>query len=107
MKLAELTWQDAGEVSKDVVVLVPTGSLEQHGPHLPLFTDTFLATAAAEAVESRIPEAVRKQLLARGHKLRVTGAWSDGALAAIVVDLKTGVLNAGTDPRVEAHAWAW
>jgi gamma-glutamyltranspeptidase/glutathione hydrolase len=59
------------------------------------------------SVESRIPESVRKQLLARGHKLRVTGAWSDGSLAAIVVDLKTGVLNAGTDPRTEAYAWAW
>ena len=59
------------------------------------------------SVESRVPEPVRKQLLARGHKLRVTGAWSDGALAAIVIDLKTGVLNTGTDPRVEAAAWAW
>ena len=59
------------------------------------------------SVESRIPEAVRKQLLARGHKLRVTGPWSDGSLAAIVVDLKTGVLHAGTDPRSEAYAWAW
>ena len=59
------------------------------------------------SVESRVPESVRKQLLTRGHKLQVTGAWSDGALAAIVVDLKTGVLNAGTDPRVEASAWAW
>jgi creatinine amidohydrolase len=58
MKLAELTWQDAGEVSKEVVVLVPTGSLEQHGPHLPLYTDSYLATAAAEAVESRIPDKV-------------------------------------------------
>jgi gamma-glutamyltranspeptidase/glutathione hydrolase len=59
------------------------------------------------SVESRIPEDVRKQLLARGHKLHVTGAWSDGSLAAIVIDLKTGVLNAGTDPRTEAYAWAW
>jgi len=59
------------------------------------------------SVESRVPEAVRAQLLARGHKLRVTGPWSDGSLAAIVVDLKTGVLNAGTDPRTEAYAWAW
>jgi gamma-glutamyltranspeptidase / glutathione hydrolase len=59
------------------------------------------------SVESRIPEAVRKQLLARGHKLRATGPWSDGSLAAIVVDPKTGVLNAGTDPRTEAYAWAW
>jgi gamma-glutamyltranspeptidase/glutathione hydrolase len=59
------------------------------------------------SVEARVPESVRKQLSARGHKLRVTGAWSDGSLAAIVVDLKTGVLNAGTDPRTEAYAWAW
>jgi len=59
------------------------------------------------SVESRVPESVRKELLARGHKLRVTGPWSDGSLAAIVIDLKTGVLNAGTDPRTEAYAWAW
>src|SRR2546421_2931425 len=54
------------------------------------------------SVESRIPEDVRKQLLARGHKLKVTGAWSNGSLAAIVIDPKTGVLHAGTDPRTEA-----
>src|SRR5438876_10906126 len=59
------------------------------------------------SVESRIPESVRKQLLSRGHKLRATGPWSDGSLAAIVVDLKSGVLNAGTDPRTEAYARAW
>jgi len=59
------------------------------------------------SVESRIPESVRKQLLSRGQKLRATGPWSDGSLASIVVDLKTGVLNAGTDPRTEAYAWAW
>lgn len=59
------------------------------------------------SVESRVPEAVRKELIAKGHKLRVTGAWADGALAAIVIDLKTGVLSAGSDPRVEAYAWAW
>ena len=59
------------------------------------------------SVEARVPEGVRKELLAKGHRLRVTGDWSDGALAAIVVDLKTGVLSAGTDPRVEASAWAW
>src|ERR1051326_6275434 len=59
------------------------------------------------SVESRIPESVRKELLARGHKLHATGPWSDGSLAAIVIDPKTGVLNAGTDPRTESYAWAW
>lgn len=59
------------------------------------------------SVEARVPESVRKELTARGHKLRVTGEWSNGSLAAIVIDLKTGVINAGTDPRSEAYAWAW
>jgi gamma-glutamyltranspeptidase / glutathione hydrolase len=59
------------------------------------------------SVESRVPESARQALIAKGHKLRVTGAWSAGSLAAIVVDLKNGVLSAGTDPRTEAYAWAW
>ena len=58
------------------------------------------------SVESRVPEAVQKALLAKGHKLQASGAWSLGSNAAIVVDPKTGVLSAGADPRVEAYAWA-
>ncbi|MCH8979743.1 MAG: creatininase family protein, partial [Armatimonadetes bacterium] len=58
MKLADLTWQDAGQVDREAVVLIPTGSLEQHGPHLPLFTDTLLVTAAAEAIEFRLKDKV-------------------------------------------------
>jgi gamma-glutamyltranspeptidase / glutathione hydrolase len=59
------------------------------------------------SVESRVPETVRQALIARGHKLRVSGPWSQGSNAGIVVDSKTGVLSAGADPRVEAYAWAW
>ena len=59
------------------------------------------------SVEGRIPEDVRRALLEKGHKLKVSGAWTIGSSAAIVVDLKTGVLSAGADPRVEAYAWAW
>jgi gamma-glutamyltranspeptidase/glutathione hydrolase len=59
------------------------------------------------SVESRVPEAVRAALSARGHKVRVSGPWTMGSLAAITVDTKTGVLSAGTDPRVDAYAIAW
>jgi gamma-glutamyltranspeptidase/glutathione hydrolase len=59
------------------------------------------------SVEARIPETVRQALIARGHKLRVSGPWSQGSNAGIIVDSKTGVLSAGADPRVEAYAWAW
>ncbi len=36
------------------VVLVPVGSLEQHGPHLPLDTDTAIATAVATAAGEQL-----------------------------------------------------
>jgi gamma-glutamyltranspeptidase len=59
------------------------------------------------SVEARIPEATRAALIARGHKLRVAGAWTQGSNGAIVIDRSNGVLSAGADPRVEAYAWAW
>jgi len=58
------------------------------------------------SVESRVLEPVREALKAKGHKLTVTGAWTGTSLAAIVLDLRTGVLSAGADPRSEAYAWA-
>jgi len=60
------------------------------------------------SVEARIPDDVKNALAAKGHKLpeRPTGAWSMGSMAAIIVDVKTGILNAGADPRVDAYAWA-
>jgi creatinine amidohydrolase len=39
------------------VVLVPTGSIEQHGPHLPLDTDSFLCTGVAREAAARATEA--------------------------------------------------
>ena len=59
------------------------------------------------AVESRIPESTRQALIAKGHKLRVDPPWSLGSNGAIVLDVRTGVLSAGADPRVDAYAWAW
>ena len=45
--LADRTWP---EVDGRPLVLVPVGSIEQHGPHLPLDTDTTIAVAVAESV---------------------------------------------------------
>jgi gamma-glutamyltranspeptidase len=53
-----------------------------------------------------MPEPVRAQLEAKGHKLTVARPWSLGSNAAIIIDPATAVLSAGADPRVEAYAWA-
>lgn len=58
-------------------------------------------------LEQRIPEAVRKELEARGHRVRVTGPWTLGSNAAIVIDWSRNILEAGTDPRCDAWALAW
>jgi creatinine amidohydrolase len=46
--LGDLTWTEVRDSPR--IVLIPVGSLEQHGPHLPLDTDTRIATAIAEHV---------------------------------------------------------
>lgn len=47
--LGERTWPQID----DPVLLVPVGSCEQHGPHLPLDTDTILATELARRAAAR------------------------------------------------------
>ncbi len=51
-RLAEITWFEFERLVREVqpVVFLPTGSTEQHGPHLPLSTDVVLPQAIAERV---------------------------------------------------------
>lgn len=57
---SELTWQEAEQRLKQVdVAILPTGAIEQHGPHLPLDVDAFdadyLARKVAEACSDPKP----------------------------------------------------
>jgi len=58
MILKNMTWKEADQAPRSCVVLIPTGSNEQHGPSLPLCTDSLLVTAVAEAVEALTPEKI-------------------------------------------------
>ncbi|HET7668187.1 MAG TPA: mycofactocin biosynthesis peptidyl-dipeptidase MftE [Mycobacterium sp.] len=42
--------------SRSPGLIIPLGSVEQHGPHLPLDTDTRIATAVARSVAGRLAE---------------------------------------------------
>jgi creatinine amidohydrolase len=57
--MAEVTWPRARELAAESAVgLIPVGSLEQHGPHLPIAIDSLFAQALAVAVAERIEEPV-------------------------------------------------
>ena len=55
--LAQLSWPEI-EGARSCVCVVPLGSLEQHGPHLPLWTDTAIVSEIARRVEQQLPEQV-------------------------------------------------
>jgi creatinine amidohydrolase len=59
MLLSDLTSPEvkALDLSKLIVVL-PTGSIEQHGPHLPVSVDTDIVTAVATRLEQRSPQSI-------------------------------------------------
>jgi creatinine amidohydrolase len=59
MRLENLSWPEVKRLKlARRVVLLPLGSFEQHGPHLPLTTDTDLVDAIARAVEQARPTQV-------------------------------------------------
>ena len=97
MILSRMTWQEVEALSREVVFLTPTGSLEQHGPHLPLFTDSLIATAVAEGVEKNLPDKVvltpTLWMGASGHHLAFPGTISasfetyEGAMISLIESL--------------------
>src|ERR1700681_758029 len=51
----ELTQPEIAEqLKKNPLVILPAGSVEQHGPHLPTGTDIFAANVIAHAVAERM-----------------------------------------------------
>lgn len=59
MLYGDLRWPDIEALEKErCVVICPLASMEQHGHHLPLLTDTYLATAVAQGVHQRLPDSV-------------------------------------------------
>ncbi len=53
-QLIDMTWQEAKKAFKTIKLgIIPTGSVEQHGPHLPLGTDFIIADYLAKEVSKK------------------------------------------------------
>src|ERR1700735_5118323 len=54
---AYLTWKQVDALPRDKTLLVlPTAAIEQHGPHLPLATDTLINSILLGAALERLPQ---------------------------------------------------
>src|SRR5262245_53892165 len=67
MWLADLTWPQVAErTAAGALLAVPLGSTEQHGPHLPLSTDSDIAVALCRRLASARPDVLIAPLVAYG-----------------------------------------
>ena len=58
MFLSELTWPDVAGLSKDTPVVIPIAAVEQHGHHLPVYTDSMLLTEIVRRVDSAMHDQI-------------------------------------------------
>ena len=54
MQLTDLNWYQVQALSKDTPVVFPIAALEQHGGHMPLFTDSMLLGEIIRRVSERV-----------------------------------------------------
>lgn len=86
--LAELAWPEVGGLAAGALLVVPVGATEQHGPHLPLSTDTDIAEAIVRSAVTRHPRAVSAPPVAygaSGEHSGFAGTLSIGQAAAELV----------------------
>src|SRR5438034_7242214 len=58
MQLSDLKWPDIAALSRDVPVVIPIAALEQHGRHMPLFTDSLLLGEVIRRVSERLKDRI-------------------------------------------------
>jgi creatinine amidohydrolase len=84
---------EARAAAGPTTLLIPLGATEQHGPHLPLDTDSRIAAALAEGAAARIADAVAAPVLpfgSSGEHQAFAGTLSIGATATEQVLIELG-----------------
>lgn len=83
----------------DCVALIPVGATEQHGPHLPVGTDTILATAVADAAAGDralvLPPIAYGSSMFHGSALAGTVAFSGEETAATAYRVARACVDSG------------
>jgi creatinine amidohydrolase len=80
--------QVAAELTDESILCLPIGSTEQHGPHLPLGTDTIIAERLAEAIAAHVAGRHQLWLLpALPFGLSLEHAWAPGTISLRVATL--------------------
>lgn len=95
MLLHEMTWPEVNDLSRDTPVVFPVAALEQHGRHMPVFTDSYLlgevVRRVAERQRDRVLFAPLQWLGNSDHHIDFAGTLS--APPRVYLDLLAGLLE--------------
>jgi mycofactocin system creatininase family protein len=105
--LGTATWTELGSAA-ELILVVPLGSTEQHGPHLPISTDTDVAVAVAHRAAAVRPDVVVAPALPYGSSGEHAGfpgtlSIGQGALEHVVVELVRSADAFGSVVLVSGH----
>jgi creatinine amidohydrolase len=111
MRLADASWPQVESRAAEgpTTLILPLGATEQHGPHLPLGTDSTIAVALAEAAAAGIDDVVVAPVLpygSSGEHQDFAGTLSIGAAATELVLVELGRSATATFDRlllINAH----
>ena len=90
IKMENMTWREFAK-KKDDVIILPIGSTEQHGPHLPTCVDTVIANGFAYRIAEKI-NGVVAPALSYGYKSKPLSG--GGPLFPGTIDLNGATLQA-------------
>ena len=98
--LEELSWLDVKKyLKRESVVIVPVGSIEQHGPHLPLATDSinvfYLARRAAESAQVLVAPIIKTGVSFNHIDFPGTITLQPETLTAVIIDVVQSLVHHG------------
>jgi creatinine amidohydrolase len=108
---AEMTWEDFADANPSWVAVLPVAAIEQHGPHLPLGTDSIIVEAYLARARKLLPEALKVtflplQAIGTSHEHRAfagTLSLAPETLIRALTDIAESVHRAGLRKLVFAN----
>ena len=105
--MADMTWKEIKDIktnNKTTKVIIPVGSIEQHGPHLPINTDTLIAQKISQLIGKKINALVTPVIQFGVSKEHMdfpgTISLSNGTLVEIIGDISNSLNKHGFNEQI-------
>ena len=103
------------QIERGALLVLPVGTAEEHGPHLPVDTDARIAEACADALANELdgdPPTLVMDAIRYGYSMRVMRRWAGTIVVRTrvfmdyVFDICSSVLEMGFEKLFNTPLWA-